>query len=496
MKNNNSNQVKVEKSRYTGVQKCTSGKRTYYRGRVKFLNHDYYTEPCDTATEAKDKREDLIAELKERKAMNLPIEVITLKADFLVKDVLQQYRDVMTMLKPGKTYSLSTISERRRLMKQMIEDDYYCIIRDVPVRDLTNASLLNLKNNYYKLRNREGNRYDIDTIRAYLNSFRAAFVDCANKNEAVAKKVADLNWDNLKANKKEQNSPTQLIILENEEKADGNKIKVGETVIRLPGKNKKTVKRVRKNEDDHWTNEDYNHFINDVYFKLFDEYAQIYNNGEKRYMEFKGSDYEQATIYAIMYETGMRFGEIRALDVRNFYTQDGALFYRLEHAIPQRLRGYPDEYEKDEEIWNTICLPKNRNQRPVLISPNLETFINCYLTLRVHLMNPRSEHFKSNFIFPDLKVSSFDKRHPKFFKKYNLKQIRIHDFRHSTAYNAKFENNIDSKTVAKILGHKDEGKLIDKIYAPSKYKENQDALLKLYKDEQKQKRKKKVRAKK
>ena len=344
--------VKVEKSNYTGVQRCTSkNSKPYYRGRVYLDGREYYTDKCSIAKEAVKLRELLKSELQEKKTANQPIEALKLKSSFLVKDVLKQYYDVMSMLKPGGTFSLSTIYERKRHMKNMIDDTYYCCIRDIPVKDLTNAHLLKFKTNYYMIRNRDGMRYDIDTIRSYVNSFKGAFSDCAMKNEAVARKIAELDWNILKTSRKEQNSPTQLLILDNEKNSIDNTITIGEETIRIAGKNRKTVKRVRKNDSDHWDTDNYKRFIENVWKPLSDQMNEMIGS---RKCSIRGSDYEQATIDAVMYETGMRFGEIRAMCKDNFYRKEGVSFYFLEHAIPQRVRLCPDECMKDDELWNNV----------------------------------------------------------------------------------------------------------------------------------------------
>ncbi len=55
--------MKVEKTRLTGVQKCTLNKEVYYRGRVYLNDKDFYTDKCSTATEASKLRVQLKEEL-------------------------------------------------------------------------------------------------------------------------------------------------------------------------------------------------------------------------------------------------------------------------------------------------------------------------------------------------------------------------------------------------------------------------------------------------
>lgn len=468
--------VKEYPTNEKGVVRCETDKgKSYYRGRARINGKLYYTNANKKYTkvkDAKDAREKLIEDVKASIALGTPIKTKELKTTFLVKDVLKEYKEVLENLSPGIKYSRNTLNEKIRQLGQMIKDDYYCCIRDLPVKSLTNDKLSQLKNSFYMIRNAYGNRYKIDTIRSYLNTFKEAFFDSAMKNALVREKNSSLNWDNIKATKSEQNSPTQLAILDNEKNAINGKLKIGDSIIEIKGPNKKSFKKKRVNEATHWDFEDYRSF-NKVYHSLYKEMKERIDNNEK--IELKYTEYQQAVIYQIAYWTGMRLGEIRAMRFEKLYYIDNVMFYNLDHAIPQKYKIDYSELIENDKVWNNECVPKNRKERPVIIEEDLIEVLDFYKKV----YNKSSEKNKYDFLFYNLSPSILDKDKEKFFKKYKLKMIRFHDFRHSTANREKNELNNSSADVAVILGHSDDGKLVDKYYAPREYKDSEKKLIDL-----------------
>lgn len=471
--------IKEYKTNEKGVVKCVTEKgKVYYRGRARINKKLYYTNTdikYKTVKSAKEARDKLIEDINNSIASGNSTPSSRLKKTYLVKDVLKEYKSIVETVKPGLTYSRNTLNERKRQLGQMIDSDYYCCIRDLPVKYLTNDKLAELKYSYYMIRNTFGKRYKIDTIRRYLTTFKLAFEDTGIKNPLVREKSSSLYWEILNVNKAEQNSPTQLVILDKEKTAINNKLQIGDKTIDIKGKNKKESVKKRKNDADHWTNRDFTRFnktYKNILFGLEKEIEQ------KHKVDIKYSDYQLSVLFMIAYFTGMRFGEIRAMVKNNLYIENNTHLYRLEHAIPSNMR---EDYKKlieDEEVWNTVCVPKGREARPVIIENYLYSVIKKYL----EILDITKNNNEYGFLFYNISSSIIDKKKEKFFEKYKLTKIKFHDFRHSTAYRNKVEKKIPSAEVAIVLGHKDGGKLVDKTYAPLQYEENKDKLIEIEKN--------------
>ena len=162
----------------------------------------------------------------------------------------------------------------------------------------------------------------------------------------------------------------------------------------------------------------------------------------KKYCSEQGSlgevfEWSYYVFFCIAFYTGMRKGEINAL----LWTDIKDNKISLTKSVSQRLYGQ-----------DRITPPKNKSSiREIEIPKPLEKVLEEHKK-RLEEYNQFKE---DNFICggeKSLRDSNIQRRNEKFAKLAELKQIRVHDFRHSHA-SFLIQNGINIQEVARRLGH-------------------------------------------
>ena len=184
--------------------------------------------------------------------------------------------------------------------------------------------------------------------------------------------------------------------------------------------------------------------------KFCDKYV---NNNLKKEMEFYTYDeyqkfdsvidqFEWHTFFEVLYYIGLRQGELQALQFRdiNFDKQE----ISITKTLTTKIKG---------ENW-TISPPKTKNSIRVLPLPKI-----VLNDLKTMLNNAKKYRDYKNtwFVFGNsipFKETTIQTHKNKYCKLADIKQIRIHDFRHSCA-SLLINRGASISLVSKYLGHGD-----------------------------------------
>lgn len=170
------------------------------------------------------------------------------------------------------------------------------------------------------------------------------------------------------------------------------------------------------------------------------------------------------TFFEILFYCGLRQGELQALNWDDIDFNIGTI--NVNKTLTTKIKG---------EKWS-IFPPKTKSSYRVLpmvnqLKNDLKLVYNTYSDL---------EGFnKSWFVFGGIRPipeSTIHARKNNYCKKANVKQIRIHDFRHSCA-SLLISKNADPVLVAKYLGHSDISMTLNRY--SHMYKSKLDEIIKL-----------------
>lgn len=168
----------------------------------------------------------------------------------------------------------------------------------------------------------------------------------------------------------------------------------------------------------------------EINFWTYDEFKQFID---------KVDDIVYKTFYEFLYFTGCRQGEALALT-----------FNDINNNIVNINKTISKEYYNGKRI---ITTPKTKKSvRKIIIDDNLKCSID---KLKKHYLNKYNELNNNNFIFgynSALAPTTIERKKDKYCKIANVKQIRIHDFRHSHA-TLLLSNNVPIIAISKRLGH-------------------------------------------
>lgn len=192
----------------------------------------------------------------------------------------------------------------------------------------------------------------------------------------------------------------------------------------------KTQKIGKKNAEDmnFWTKEEFN---------LFKSYIK--------------DDFEFTLITEILFFTGIRKGELLALTLNNFDFENKKMYIQYSY---QRIN--------KEDI---LTLPKTPRSRRTITLPN-------FLCEKIKEYASKRYDYKSDERLFIVSKYCLHRKLNNIIKKYNLKKIRIHDFRHSHVA-LLIEMNVPILLIAERLGH-DSPETTLKIYGhlyPNKHQE-------------------------
>lgn len=147
-------------------------------------------------------------------------------------------------------------------------------------------------------------------------------------------------------------------------------------------------------------------------------------------------------VFKTLFYCGIRQGELQALSWNDVNFEDNTI--NINKTLTTKLKNQP----------YTIFPPKTKSSYRIIpitnsLSEDLNNLYNIYSTL---------DGFNKNwFVFGGIKPLSettIQNHKNKYCKQANVKQIRIHDFRHSCA-SLLISKNADPVLVAKYLGHSD-----------------------------------------
>lgn len=165
-----------------------------------------------------------------------------------------------------------------------------------------------------------------------------------------------------------------------------------------------------------WTYEEFNNFINVI------------------------DDIKWKTFFMMLYYTGARKGELLALTWKDYASES----INIDKSITTKTNG---------DGWK-ITTPKNKSSiRKVLLPKKMIEQLEIYFKEQKKYINFNDDWFIFGGIEP-LSMSSIDRAKNKYVKMANVKNIRIHDFRHSHA-SLLINNGASVLIVSKRLGHRD-----------------------------------------
>lgn len=145
-------------------------------------------------------------------------------------------------------------------------------------------------------------------------------------------------------------------------------------------------------------------------------------------------------LFILLYYTGMRIGELLALQWKDYY--DNKL-----HIYKSLAKLYDNGKYVLKETKNTSSI------RNIVLGKNIETHLNYYKNLEQTKKGFNDEWFIFGRHKP-LSRSTVTRIKDRAIKKANLRKIRIHDFRHSHASNL-IANGVNIVAVSRRLGHTD-----------------------------------------
>ena len=162
----------------------------------------------------------------------------------------------------------------------------------------------------------------------------------------------------------------------------------------------------------------------------------------EEYKTFDSSitDFDYHTFFEVLYFMGLRQGECQALTWNDINFDKKIL--NINKTLTTKIKG---------ENW-TISSPKTKNSIRVLPIP--KNLLND-LKKMYNEANEYSDFSKTWFVFgktEPFKETTIQKKKNDYCKQANVKQIRIHDFRHSTA-SLLINQGASITLVSKYLGH-------------------------------------------
>lgn len=166
------------------------------------------------------------------------------------------------------------------------------------------------------------------------------------------------------------------------------------------------------------------------------------------------------TLFELLFYTGLRKGEILALQWKDFNVLNKSIF------INKSLTRLSNDNKK------VITTPKTKSSIRIIYLNNL--LVNDLLEYKNFCKNFYLNFKEEYFIFGGYQPISFThlKRKKDFYcKKANVKQIKIHEFRHSHAC-LLFQNNVPINEISHRLGHSSLSMTMDTYlkYLPSNEK--------------------------
>ena len=148
-----------------------------------------------------------------------------------------------------------------------------------------------------------------------------------------------------------------------------------------------------------------------------------------------------------MFFTGIRKGEALALKISDF---DGKYIF-INHTITKnRFNGK-----------RLLLKPKSKKS---IRKIKLDLFSQIELKQLIKYYSKNFDNFNDNFFLfggnKPIATTTLDRKKNRYCKLAKVKQIRIHDFRHSHA-TILYKKNIDIKTIKERLGHADISTTLD-----------------------------------
>jgi integrase len=176
---------------------------------------------------------------------------------------------------------------------------------------------------------------------------------------------------------------------------------------------------------------------------------EVYDEGEIRLL-FEALEHEPLQTRALItlaVTTGMRRGEIAGLEWTKVNFDSKHLY--ITQTIPKFKDGEP-----------VLKPPKNKKPRRIALSETLIAELQALQQIRTDELNDLDDQWeegKYSFVFchPDGKPyepGRFTKKWIDFHRRYNLKPIRLHDLRHTSA-SWMIYKKVHSEAIAKRLGH-------------------------------------------
>lgn len=173
---------------------------------------------------------------------------------------------------------------------------------------------------------------------------------------------------------------------------------------------------------------------------VIEKEMDFYTYSEYKQFDNVIKDHGLHTFFEILYFLGLRKGECQAL------TWEDISFERKELTINKTLT------TKIKGEMYTISSPKTKNSIRTLPIP--EKIINDLKTMKSSALEYK-DFSKKWFVFGNVfpyRESTLEKKKNEFCKQANIKQIRIHDFRHSCA-SLLINKGATIALVSKYLGH-------------------------------------------
>lgn len=170
------------------------------------------------------------------------------------------------------------------------------------------------------------------------------------------------------------------------------------------------------------------------------------------------------TLFNILFYCGIRQGEMQALNWNDIDFKNGTI--SINKTLTTKLKG---------EKWS-LFPPKTKSSYRVLpLTNQLKYQLKLLYNMQCNLDGFNSNWFVFGGIRP-IPESTIQARKNSYCKKANVKQIRIHDFRHSCA-SLLISKNADPVLVAKYLGHTDVSMTLNRY--SHMYKSKLDEIIKL-----------------
>lgn len=182
----------------------------------------------------------------------------------------------------------------------------------------------------------------------------------------------------------------------------------------------------------------------------------IFSVEEQQIFMSECNDHKNGLFFILALGTGLRLGELLALEWRDVNFKDNYI------SITKSIKSTYKIDSKGNRTFEVISQsPKTKNSiRNVPLSSNLITLLKEHRKQQLLIRDKNIDiYFDNNLVFSTptgnyLNESNIRKYFKRILKKCNLKEIRLHDLRHTFATRL-FENGIAPKTVQSILGHAD-----------------------------------------